>query len=173
MKKITIIGVSGSGKSYFTKKLAEKIGLPVFHMDQLFWKANWVMENKEVFNAKVIEVTQGERWITDGNFTSHKQILHERLQRADTIFFFDFNPYVCAWRVLLRRFEHWGKRRPDMAEGCIEGFDPEFVKFLRWILNFRRHTKPKVLAAIKETGSVSKVVTFKNRGAVNRYLKSL
>ena len=34
MKRINIIGTSGSGKSTIGKKLAEKLGYPYFQMDE-------------------------------------------------------------------------------------------------------------------------------------------
>lgn len=35
MKRILVIGCPGSGKSYFSKKLAKKTGLPLCHLDML------------------------------------------------------------------------------------------------------------------------------------------
>ena len=37
MEKILIIGCSGSGKSTLAVALGEKLGLPVVHLDQLWW----------------------------------------------------------------------------------------------------------------------------------------
>ena len=47
MKKIIIIGSPGAGKSTFSFALAEKTGLPLYHIDKLFWKAGWVSVEKE------------------------------------------------------------------------------------------------------------------------------
>lgn len=41
MEKILIIGCSGSGKSTLAVALGEKLGLPVVHLDQLWWKEGW------------------------------------------------------------------------------------------------------------------------------------
>jgi len=40
MKKILIIGSPGSGKSTLSKKLKEKLKLPLIHLDKIFWKPN-------------------------------------------------------------------------------------------------------------------------------------
>ena len=42
MKKILVIGSGGSGKSTFSRRLGEKLGLPVVHLDQLYWRPGWV-----------------------------------------------------------------------------------------------------------------------------------
>lgn len=41
INRIAIIGISASGKSVFARELAGKTGLPLIHMDQLFWTGNW------------------------------------------------------------------------------------------------------------------------------------
>lgn len=38
--KIIILGCVGSGKSMFSKGLDERTGLPLFHLDNIWWKAD-------------------------------------------------------------------------------------------------------------------------------------
>ena len=38
-QKVLVLGCSGGGKSTFAKKLAERTGLPLFHLDNLWRKA--------------------------------------------------------------------------------------------------------------------------------------
>ena len=40
-KKIAVIGCPGSGKTYLTFKLYEKLQLPIIHLDQYAWKPGW------------------------------------------------------------------------------------------------------------------------------------
>lgn len=40
--KIAIVGISGSGKSTFARSLSVKTGLPLHHMDSLYWTSNWI-----------------------------------------------------------------------------------------------------------------------------------
>lgn len=47
MERVTIVGPSGSGKSTLAKRLGKRFGLPVFHMDQLFFDPGWVEKSKE------------------------------------------------------------------------------------------------------------------------------
>lgn len=39
--KINIIGTSGSGKSTFSRRIAEALAIPYIEMDRLYWRANW------------------------------------------------------------------------------------------------------------------------------------
>ncbi len=49
-----VIGSSGAGKSTFSRRLSEKTGLPVIHLDVLFWKPDWVETDKEEWK-KILE----------------------------------------------------------------------------------------------------------------------
>lgn len=50
-KKIVVIGNNGSGKSYLSNALAELSGLPLVHLDLLYWRPNWVAPTKEEWVA--------------------------------------------------------------------------------------------------------------------------
>ena len=47
MSKIIVIGSSGSGKSTLSRELSNILEIPVYHLDKLFWKPNWVMTTKD------------------------------------------------------------------------------------------------------------------------------
>ncbi|RIM17735.1 AAA family ATPase, partial [Staphylococcus cohnii] len=79
MNRIIVIGSSGSGKSTLSRKLSKSLDLPVYHLDALFWKPNWVMTSSD--EQKEIQKTlfQKKKWIIDGSYTG---ILDERLDAA-------------------------------------------------------------------------------------------
>ncbi len=43
MRRVLIIGSGGAGKSRLSVRLGEALGIPVLHLDALFWKPGWVM----------------------------------------------------------------------------------------------------------------------------------
>jgi adenylate kinase family enzyme len=88
MKRINIIGTSGSGKSTVGKKLAAKLGFPYYQMDALFWKPNWVESNDEAFFAAVTEVTDKPAWVLDGNYTRTQ---HIKWENVDTVIWIDYS----------------------------------------------------------------------------------
>ncbi len=62
MKKILVIGNSGSGKTTFAKELAEKTGLPLVHLDKIFWCGEWAHISRDEFDSilkKELEKTNG------------------------------------------------------------------------------------------------------------------
>jgi hypothetical protein len=64
----------------------------------------------------------------------------------------------------------YGRTRPEMAEGCPERIDGEF---LRYIWNFERMTVPKILAGLAQHGPDVPVLQLKSRGEMRQLLDLL
>ncbi len=69
MKRINVVGSSASGKSTFSKQLAMKLGVTYIEMDRLFWLPDWKELDDETFFDKVVDVTQQDAWVLDGNYS--------------------------------------------------------------------------------------------------------
>jgi adenylate kinase family enzyme len=140
MQRVVILGCSGAGKSTFARALGEKLGLPVVHLDALFWRPNWVEPVPEEFRAAVAAAVQAESWVMEGNYVGRTFDL--RLPLADTVIFIDQPRWLCVYRILWRWLTAFGRRRPDLAPGCSEQFD---WTFFQWVWEFRRQSQPRIL----------------------------
>jgi adenylate kinase family enzyme len=126
MKRIKIVGGPGSGKSTLAQQLGARLGLPVVHMDALYWQPGWVERPEaEVYDA-VANFTQQESWVVDG---SYSDTLDLRVARAEMIVFLNLPRRLRMWRLIRRTVRHFGTSRPDMAQGCPERFDRAFFAF--------------------------------------------
>lgn len=74
MKKILVIGISGAGKSTFTRKLSEILHIPLICLDKLFWKPGWVKKDQDIFEKEVLEQIKTDAWIIDGNYTNSMEL---------------------------------------------------------------------------------------------------
>ena len=166
MKRILIIGCGGSGKSTLARQLGEKLGIPVVHLDSIFWLPNWVERNREEFDELVRQELVKDQWIMDGNFN---RTLPERVKYCDTIIYLDFSRMACLMGVLKRVITTYGTVRPDMGAGCPERFDLEFLK---WVWNFNKEKRETYYRLLNETQGVETIV-LKNRRMVKRFLKDL
>ena len=145
MKRVIVIGCSGSGKSTLARILGAATGLPVYHLDALYWQAGWRPHpDEEAFQAAVCEIAARDLWIIDGGFTTGSA--EARFSRADTVVLFDLSRWKCFWRVLKRFVTYRGQARPDLAPGCPEKIDFEFY---RYIFNYRKTQFPKILAYVE------------------------
>ncbi|MFO6421985.1 DNA topology modulation protein [Motilimonas sp. KMU-193] len=164
MKRIAVIGSGGSGKSTFSALLGKELNLPVYHLDQLYWKPNWVKTPKDDWLKIQQGLCESEHWIIDGNYQSTLDI---RFEACDTVIFLDVNRYTCIYRALKRIL--LSRDRPDLAQGCDERFDIEFIKFL-W--EYPNNSKPVIMDKLKALASKKRVIIAKSGEQALRLCKS-
>lgn len=167
MKKIVVIGSSGAGKSTFSKKLALVLDIPLYHLDQMNWRSGWQEVSKEEQKQMQLEVLKKDAWIIDGNYGG---TLDVRLQEADTVVFLDFHQVICTSRALRRVLRYRNQVRPDMAEGCPERFNLEFIKYI-W--NFPKTKTPHILKRLQELPSEKRVFHFRKPHELEEFLLEL
>ena len=131
MRRVLVIGSPGAGQSTLSHALARRAGLPLHHLDRMFWLPGWVERDRDEGRAELANVLAQDCWIIDGNYGS---TLPLRIACADTVVWLDYPTALCLGRALRRWWMYRGHSRPDMTEGCPERLDGEF---LLYILNFR------------------------------------
>lgn len=168
MERIVIVGCAGTGKSTLARRLGALTRLPVVHLDALFWEPGWRESDPAVFRQRVIEALAGGAWITDGIYNSKTFDL--RLPHADLIVWIDQPLVVRLWRVTWRALRHWGGSRPDMAPGCPERVDLEFLKYV-W--NFDRKTRPRLEAAITKLAPTTPLLRLRGDREIAQFLNGV
>ncbi len=53
LKRIVVVGTTGSGKTTLAGRLAERLNIPHVEQDALNWGSNWTMRPNEEFRAPV------------------------------------------------------------------------------------------------------------------------
>ena len=139
MKKIIVIGCPGSGKSTISRALHNKTGIPLYHLDMMYWNADKTTVEKSVFLERLSVVLEKDEWIIDGNYGSTMEL---RMAVCDTVIFLDYPLDVCLDGIKERR----GKPRSDMPWIETEE-DAEFIEFIK---NYNEQQKPKVLELLKK-----------------------
>jgi adenylate kinase family enzyme len=166
MKKIIVIGSSGAGKTYFSQRLGEHLGIDVIHIDRVYWRPNWVEPSKEEWKATLGDVLGGESWIIDGNYGA---TIEMRLAACDTAIFLDIRRTLCMWRVIRRTFKFYKRTRPDMADGCRERLDFSFLSFV-W--NYPERSRPRIARLLNDAAHEKNVVWLKSPRQVRKYMNS-
>lgn len=161
MKKVIVIGCPGSGKSTFSKTLHRITGIPLFHLDMLYWNADKTTVDKPVFLKRLTAVLEQNQWIIDGNYGSTMEL---RLQACDTVIFLDYPPQVCLSGIRERR----GKARSDIP--WVEtSEDAEFTEF---VMRFNSQSKPQILELLRKR-SHKNIYIFTNRAQADEFLAQL
>jgi adenylate kinase family enzyme len=167
MKRVLVIGPGGAGKSTFAKRLGKLLGIEVKHLDRFYWRAGWTKPSEDDWLKTITELTSGDSWIMDGNFGG---TLDLRLKSCDTIIFLDMPRLLCLWRVTKRRLLYRNRSRPDMAEGCNEKLDLEFI---RWVWNYSRRSRPRVVKLLEEYSQSKQIVWLRSKADVERFYARL
>lgn len=167
MNRILVLGGNGAGKSTLAARIGRIFDLPVIHLDRHFWNPGWIETEQGAWRKAVTELTARQQWVMDGNYHNSLDV---RIPVADLIVFLDFPTSVCLFRVIKRRFQYHKNARPDMAKGCDEKID---VEFLLWILNFRRRIKPRIMKLIDAFDARSNLIVLKNDREIEGFVKNL
>ena len=164
MKKILVIGSSGSGKSTFSRRLGELLNLEVIHLDKLFWHSGWVETPKDEWRNVVEKSLHGDAWIIDGNYSATMDL---RLPVCDTVIFLEIPRIICVYRILKRVVNYKKGSRSDIPEGCDEKFDWDFVKVV-W--SYPKLSKPKVEVLLKQFANDKTVIRLKSNKEIKNFL---
>ena len=158
MKRIIVIGCPGSGKSTVSRGLHNKTGIPLYHLDMMYWNADKTTVEKSVFLERLTSTLKKDEWIIDGNYGSTMEL---RMAACDTVIFLDYPLDVCLDGIKERR----GKPRSDMPWIETEE-DSEFIEFIK---SYNEQQKPKVLELL-EKYSDKNIVILKSREQADAFL---
>ncbi len=146
MRRVLVVGCAGAGKTTFARRLAKQLGLPVISLDLHFWRAGWQIPDGKVWREQTHALASLPEWVMDGNYSNTYDI---RMPRAESLIWLDYPRHICMRRVLLRTIKGYGRRRPDLPEGCPERFD---LAFLQYVWDFPRKHRPRIVAGIETFG---------------------
>lgn len=117
MRRVSVVGSTGSGKTTFARELASILGVRHIELDALNWGPNWTMVDERLFRSRVDAATSCDAWVVDGNYGGRgaREIVWGR---ADTVVWLDPPlPIILArlWRRSVGRIRSgyvlWGGNR--------------------------------------------------------------
>ncbi|MBO4412363.1 MAG: adenylate kinase [Lachnospiraceae bacterium] len=156
-----VLGCSGSGKSTFSKKLHEITGLPLIHLDNIWWKPDRTHISREEFDRRLDEILREDRWILDGDYSRTYEV---RFRACDTVVFLDFDFEECMNGIL----DRVGKIRTDIPWSESE-LDPQLVSQVE---NYQEQNRPAVLSLIEKYPD-KKLLSFRSRREADEWLNGL
>ena len=101
---------------------------------------------------------------------THKRTMDLRIKSADTIIYLDYPTLKCFWRVIIRIFKYHGVVRSDMANGCKEQFNLEFLHF---VLTFNSKNRKRFIQKLNLIKDEKKVLVFKTDKQADKFLAQI
>ena len=174
LRRVRVVGTSGSGKTTFAARLAARLDVPHLELDAVFWDAGWTKRDPDEARALITAfVSSADRgWVTDGNWTTGTEGL---LTDADAFVWLDYPRRTVMSRVVRRtlrrgllRTELWHGNREDLRS--LLNTDPDQnVVLWSWTSHARVRTRYSTLAAQSSTP----VVRLRSPREARRWLDTL
>lgn len=167
-RRILVVGCSGGGKSTLSQKLARHFDLTYISIDRdILWLPGWRQRDRAEQRQRIAVRIAADRWVMDGTGPSTFDL---RVPRSDVVIWVRMPRLLCVWGVLTRWLKYFGRTRPEMAPGCIEKVDREFLEFI-W--TFEQKFSPRIVAGLAEHGPEVPVLQLKSRRQMSQLLDLL
>lgn len=174
MRRVSIVGVSSSGKSTLAREIAKLNQAPVVELDSIHWQAGWQPRPPEEFRALTLPRLETESWIVDGNYS---QVRAEVWRRADTIIWVHIPFWQNLWAVIRRTGQRIFTREKlwaDNRESLLMQLGKESI--VRWVWNTHRPYEERYRKAFREMGlreDSPRHLTLKGREHARIFLETI
>ena len=124
MKKILIIGNSGSGKSWLSDLLSRKLQLQEVNLDSIVWEPGGYNRKRSprAIENEIVSLRSQHSWVVEGVFGA---LAEQLIPSADTLLFLDLERSVCESSLHARGSE--SSKQLD-----VEQAEKNFRELLKW-----------------------------------------
>ncbi|MBR5754677.1 MAG: AAA family ATPase [Erysipelotrichaceae bacterium] len=157
-KRIIILGCPGSGKSTLARQIHEKTGLPLFHLDNVWWKQDRSHISRDEFDIKLDEIIKKDGWIIDGDYS---RTYEPRFASCDTVIFLDYSEEECMKGII----ERLGTERKDIPWTENE-LDHDLARQVR---DYRRENRPVIYGLIGKHHD-RQILIFRSREETDNWI---
>jgi adenylate kinase family enzyme len=109
VRRVSVVGVPGSGKTTVGRRLAQSLDVPYIELDSIIHQPGWVQLPDDQFRRRVGEALKEEAWVVDGNYSAVQDLVWER---ADTVVWLDLPRSLVMRRIVVRTLRRLLTREP-------------------------------------------------------------
>lgn len=167
--RISIRGVSCSGKTTLAKRLSREIDIPHIELDELYWLPNWQTRDLTDFLILVENNLKTNSWVMDGNYSK----VYNGLDVAyDYQIWLDYPFWKIMLRYLIRTYDRVVNKR-KICNGNRERFVSLFSKDSLFIWILRTYWKRKKELLEKKSSNDERLIIIKNEKDINDLIQRL
>ena len=141
VRRLSVVGISGSGKTSLSLRLAVALGVQHIELDAMFHQPGWAELPPAEFRRRVEVAIQADGWVVDGNYSAVRDLVWAA---ADTVVWLDLPRSLVMRRVLGRTVARAVTRR-ELWNGNRETWRNTFASrdslFVWMIRAHRRHRR--------------------------------
>ncbi|WP_341912706.1 hypothetical protein [Ferrovibrio terrae] len=173
--RFNVVGTSGSGKSVFSRRLAEILRAPHIEMDRLFWRAHWQQAPEAEFLADLKAALDAPCWVLDGNYSRSIPV---KWANVDVVIWLDYPFTVTVTQAVLRAIQRaWRKQELWPGTGNRESFHQTFFSrqsILWWtIKTFAKHRRNYEALMANPDFAHIRFIRLRRRRAAEAFLNQL
>ncbi len=173
MKRIAVVGPTGSGKTTLAGKISQCLSIPHIETDSIYWGPRWQPIPLENFRSRMDVATQSESWVIDGNYSKIRDLVWGR---ADTLVWLDYPLPVILWRLVRRsiprvftKVELWNGNH-ETVRGMFFSRDSLFI----WLFqSYKRQRQTYPVLVNEPLYNHLNVVKLKSQRDTDKWLQSL
>ena len=132
MKRVLIIGNSGSGKSWLSSRLSSLLQVKEVNLDSVVWEPGGYNQKRsqESIDRELEKLSTESSWVVEGVFGA---LAEKLVSSADTLIFLDLDWPLCEQSLLSRGSESSKQLDHELAE-------ENFRALLKWASEYGSRT---------------------------------
>jgi adenylate kinase family enzyme len=171
MRRVHVVGTSGSGKSTVAAEVARRLGVAHVELDALHWLPGWTERPTAEFRRLLAEALAADGWVVDGNYGDQARDLV--WAAVDTVVWLDLPRSEVMRQVTARTLRRWWRRevlwgtnREQLRMALLSG---DSILWWAWSTHGRRRAEYEALLA----STPFRVVRLRSRSEADRWLATV
>lgn len=176
MRRISVVGSPGSGKSTLSAALAERLEVPHIELDAFYHQADWEPRPQDEFRAEIRGLMEAPAWIVDGNYGSRVRDLV--WAEVDTVIWLDLSKIRVMASVFRRTLGRvfgrkllWNENRERLRN--LFASDPVENLLLWTWTHFDHYRDTYSAASVDPSLSHIEFVQLRSRPEIRRWLNDI
>ncbi len=169
MRRVVVVGTSGSGKTTVARELSQRLGVPHLELDALHWAPGWTETPTDVLRMRVARALDAPGWVVDGNYAKVRDLVWPR---ADTVVWLDY-PLAVVLRQVIGRTVRRMLAREELWSGNRERLRTALSRnsIILWALQTHGPNRRQYTAAFRRPEWAHlHVVRLRSPGETRRWL---